>query len=142
MQSQTGRLSSIFKLSDYDSVLKCLKKVPCIQSQEIPYTTRMVVHKFSQVVGDHWIPLMEGHYSEEQVDELLGKLPKSLRDALLPFQLEGIKFGLRRGGRCLIADEMGLGKTLQVSSVKTQIWKWNLYFIWVIDSIYLEKTGG
>lgn len=142
MQSQTGRLSSIFKLSDYDSVLKCLKKVPCIQSQDIPYTTRVVVHKFSQVVGDHWAPLMEGHYSEEQVDELLGKLPKSLRDALLPFQLEGIKFGLRRGGRCLIADEMGLGKTLQVNSVKTRIWKWNLYFIWVIDSIYLEKTGG
>uniref|UniRef100_A0A453L970 Uncharacterized protein n=2 Tax=Aegilops tauschii subsp. strangulata TaxID=200361 RepID=A0A453L970_AEGTS len=38
------------------------------------------------------------------------KLPRRLRDALLPFQLEGVKFGLRRQGRCLITDEMGLAR--------------------------------
>ncbi|MEM7515074.1 MAG: SNF2-related protein, partial [Bacteroidota bacterium] len=32
---------------------------------------------------------------------------------LLPFQKEGVRYALERGGRCLIADEMGLGKTLQ-----------------------------
>lgn len=37
-----------------------------------------------------------------------------LLNSLLPFQLDGVRFGLQRGGRCLIADEMGLGKTLQV----------------------------
>ncbi len=40
-------------------------------------------------------------------------MPLSLRQALLPFQLQGVKFGLKHHGRCLIADEMGVGKTVQ-----------------------------
>lgn len=32
---------------------------------------------------------------------------------ILPFQLDGLRFGVAKEGRCLIADEMGLGKTLQ-----------------------------
>jgi superfamily II DNA or RNA helicase len=32
---------------------------------------------------------------------------------LLSYQIEGIKFGLKNGGRVLIGDEMGLGKTVQ-----------------------------
>lgn len=40
-------------------------------------------------------------------------LKKSLWDKLMPFQREGVEFGLRRDGRCIIADEMGLGKTIQ-----------------------------
>ncbi|CAL9198400.1 unnamed protein product [Musa hybrid cultivar] len=115
--SQGGRRTSVFKLSDHDSVLRCIKKLAVVELQEIPYTTRLVVEKFSQSVGSWWVPCMEGHYTEEQVDELLGKLPRSLRNALLPFQLEGVRFALRRGGRCLIADEMGLGKTIQAISV-------------------------
>lgn len=46
---------------------------------------------------------------------LLNKeLSSSIRKKLLPFQIAGICYGLRRDGRCLIADEMGTGKTLQV----------------------------
>ena len=40
-------------------------------------------------------------------------MPAFLEAALLPFQREGVLFGLARGGRCLIADEMGVGKTVQ-----------------------------
>jgi hypothetical protein len=40
-------------------------------------------------------------------------LREPLASALLPFQREGVRFGLLRGGRVLIADEMGVGKTLQ-----------------------------
>lgn len=40
-------------------------------------------------------------------------MPSSLASVLLPFQREGVRFGLRHDGRCLIADEMGVGKTLQ-----------------------------
>ncbi|KAG5234189.1 DNA annealing helicase and endonuclease ZRANB [Salix suchowensis] len=57
------------------------------------------------------------HFTDEKVDEFIRMLPRKLLDALLPFQLDGLRFGLRRGGRCLIADEMGLGKTLQIKAV-------------------------
>jgi hypothetical protein len=40
-------------------------------------------------------------------------LPAPLEAALLPFQREGVKFGLARRGRVLLADEMGVGKTVQ-----------------------------
>ncbi|KAJ3673121.1 hypothetical protein LUZ60_006495 [Juncus effusus] len=116
-QTQSGCVSSIFKLTDYDQVSKCLKKIPNIKLQDIPYRTRMVVQKFSQLTGDNWAPLVDDHNSDEKVEELFAKLPLFLRDALLPFQLEGVKYGLRRGGRCLIADEMGLGKTLQAIAI-------------------------
>lgn len=36
---------------------------------------------------------------------------------LMPFQKEGIAFGVKNQGRLLIADEMGLGKTLQAIGV-------------------------
>ena len=40
-------------------------------------------------------------------------IPASLETQLMSFQREGVKFGLRHGGRALIGDEMGLGKTVQ-----------------------------
>ena len=40
-------------------------------------------------------------------------LPGPLAAALLPFQREGVRFGLARRGRMLLADEMGVGKTVQ-----------------------------
>ena len=47
------------------------------------------------------------------IDEAYQKIPESLRDAMFPFQREGVKFGLARAGRVLIGDQMGLGKTIQ-----------------------------
>ena len=41
------------------------------------------------------------------------RIPQPLREALMPFQKEGVLFGVRQGGRALIADEMGVGKTVQ-----------------------------
>ena len=46
----------------------------------------------------------------EVCEALLYKLPSGLRETLLPFQRDGVLYGLRRRGRCLIADEMGTGK--------------------------------
>lgn len=99
----------MFKLVDYDVVLKCLKKLPGTSVQEIPSSTKRIIQDIPRYPGpgQKWA-------SDEEVDELLKKLPQQIKDALLPFQLEGVMFGLRRRGRCLIADEMGLGKTLQV----------------------------
>ena len=40
----------------------------------------------------------------------------TLKDALLPFQREGVAAAVERwDGRILLGDEMGLGKTIQVS---------------------------
>ena len=42
------------------------------------------------------------------------RIPDKLRDALFPYQLEGVQRVVHQfRGRCLLADEMGLGKTLQ-----------------------------
>ncbi|XP_072435773.1 DNA annealing helicase and endonuclease ZRANB3 isoform X2 [Chiloscyllium punctatum] len=57
--------------------------------------------------------LPENKCSEDEFDTLLSTLPEKLNQRLLPFQKEGIKFGIERNGRCMIADEMGLGKTIQ-----------------------------
>lgn len=40
-------------------------------------------------------------------------ISSKLNQALLPFQREGVFFGIHLKGRVLIADDMGLGKTLQ-----------------------------
>lgn len=51
--------------------------------------------------------------SGPEVEDRYGRIPPELEAILLPFQKEGVLFGLRRSGRLLIADEMGVGKTLQ-----------------------------
>lgn len=43
-------------------------------------------------------------------EAMLYSLSTGLRETLLPFQRDGVLYGLRRKGRCLIADEMGTGK--------------------------------
>lgn len=40
-------------------------------------------------------------------------IPAPLREALMAFQRDGVRFALQRGTRVLIGDEMGLGKTVQ-----------------------------
>ena len=51
--------------------------------------------------------------SKEEVDARMQYMPAPLAKALLPFQREGVRFGIQRGGRLLLADEMGVGKTVQ-----------------------------
>ncbi|KHG21543.1 Zinc finger Ran-binding domain-containing 3 [Gossypium arboreum] len=117
-QDSGGRKACVYKLRDYGSVLSCLRKSKDIEIREIPHLTLKVVETFSHCfVAGQWRPCRPEHLSDEDVDELITKLPETLLNSLLPFQLEGIKFGLRRGGRCLIADEMGLGKTLQAIAI-------------------------
>ncbi|TVU38101.1 hypothetical protein EJB05_11454 [Eragrostis curvula] len=109
-QSQSSHLRPVFKLVDYDDVLKCLKRLPGAVVQGIPYSTRNVIQNVHTKAIQNWA-------SDNDIDDLLKKLPPQLQDALLPFQLEGVRFGLKRNGHCLIADEMGLGKTLQAIAI-------------------------
>ena len=50
---------------------------------------------------------------ERAVERAYARVPESLRTRMFPFQIEGVKYGLSRGGRVLIGDQMGLGKTVQ-----------------------------
>ncbi|KAH9722052.1 hypothetical protein KPL70_006605 [Citrus sinensis] len=117
-QNNSGGKACVYKLRDYNPVLTCLKNSAGIEVEGIPWVTLNVVEKLSHSIDTgRWNPCRPEHLSDEVVDEMIGKLPKSLLDVILPFQLEGVRFGLRRGGRCLIADEMGLGKTLQAIAI-------------------------
>ncbi|KAL9672124.1 hypothetical protein QQ045_028372 [Rhodiola kirilowii] len=117
-QVSEGGKACVYKLEEYDSVLRCLKIFEDIETEVIPWGTYNAIERMSHShVSGKWIPCRPEHLSDEKVDELISTLPKVLLDYLLPFQLEGIKFGLRRGGRCLIADDMGLGKTLQAIAI-------------------------
>ena len=51
--------------------------------------------------------------SEEEVEQRFMSLPSRFRAALMPFQVEGVRYAIKRKGRCLLADEMGVGKTVQ-----------------------------
>jgi hypothetical protein len=50
---------------------------------------------------------------EAAAEARFARIPAALRAALLPFQVEGVREGLRRDGRMLLADDMGVGKTMQ-----------------------------
>ncbi|KAL3528441.1 hypothetical protein ACH5RR_007763 [Cinchona calisaya] len=117
-QNTEGGKACVYKLGEYDSILRLLKNCKGIECEEIPRGTLRVVETMSNsCVAGKWTPPRPEYLPDEKVDELMRNLPKKLLDMLLPFQLEGVQFGLRRGGRCLIADEMGLGKTLQAITI-------------------------
>ncbi|KAG6450653.1 hypothetical protein O3G_MSEX006680 [Manduca sexta] len=47
----------------------------------------------------------------------LTPVESTLRNKLLPFQADGVRFAIARRGRCMIADDMGLGKTYQALAI-------------------------
>lgn len=49
--------------------------------------------------------------------DLSDKVDSTLVTALMPFQTEGVCFGISRDGRCLIGDDMGLGKSIQALGI-------------------------
>ncbi|KAJ8753087.1 hypothetical protein K2173_012460 [Erythroxylum novogranatense] len=105
----------VYKLRDYDAVLNSLKNYKGVEIEKIPFGTLNVIHRLSHL--GWWAPCRLAHLTDEEVDELFAKLPRKLLDALLPFQVDDLRFGLQRASRCLIADEMGLGKTLQAIAI-------------------------
>jgi len=118
VESEENGSKPIYSLKYYEIVLKALKKLPGIQLQQIPWTTLAVIRQSAcSSANKEWAPTLPDHLSDDEVDSLLQKLPRKLKEELLPFQWDGVRFGLRRGGRCLIADEMGVGKTVQAIAI-------------------------
>eukprot|EP01038_Epipyxis_sp_PR26KG_P009322 gene9322-12559_t len=50
-------------------------------------------------------------------NEIELNIESNLVEQLLPFQLDGIRFVVKHGGRALIGDEMGCGKTIQAIGI-------------------------
>lgn len=99
----------VLPLSDYVAFVSGLAAVTTLRVSPIPDG----VLALFLPSGDR--ARAEAHAAAERL--AAARLPARLRDALLPYQREGVVFALARGGRCLIADEMGLGKTVQALGV-------------------------
>eukprot|EP00667_Euglena_gracilis_P026109 EG_transcript_31157 len=95
-ESGEGRCTAVFPLTRYEEVLETLRLVIGSQSavEGIP----------AETLG--WFRRPPEPAEETGAASALERLPAALRRALFPFQVEGIRFGLRRRGRILLGDEM------------------------------------
>ena len=109
-------------MSQYANMLKYLatvnsgSKSPVVEVEEVPDWVLSAIRTAEK---------SDAAYRAGQVDYVTEMSKVALQgpervSMILPYQMEGALFGLKRGGRCLIADEMGLGKTLQAIMVAYQ----------------------
>lgn len=89
-------------LSEYSSFVS---KIP---SERLPKT---FIPKSVLALFEPGMVERRSQVAREQFD--LQSLDEPLREALFPFQVEGIQAGLQRHGRVMLADDMGLGKSIQ-----------------------------
>lgn len=57
------------------------------------------------------------YLNDDNTKRNVEQLPRTLKNALYDFQIEGVKFGIEHHCRFLLADEMGVGKTIQAISL-------------------------
>ena len=88
-----------FHIADHDTVLR---KVACLKPEvEVTALPNWILQTFSK----------PRDLTPNLVD--ISSIDPYLLTNLMPFQKDGIKYGVSRHGRVLIADDMGLGKTVQ-----------------------------
>eukprot|EP00929_Paragymnodinium_shiwhaense_P087402 TRINITY_DN4758_c0_g4_i1.p1 TRINITY_DN4758_c0_g4~~TRINITY_DN4758_c0_g4_i1.p1 ORF type:complete len:1168 (+),score=190.77 TRINITY_DN4758_c0_g4_i1:154-3657(+) len=118
----------VFPAADYDVVASQLQRLTLTAGlvlEPLPEWLRVVVgHKADRASPNLGVPLAE---AEERVQSFLKTLPAEVVDSrpVMPYQAQGLAFGLHRGGRVLFGDEMGLGKTVQallLSAMFQQEW--------------------
>ena len=94
----------VFDLAIYDQFVIQLQNTFAVELFELPQFVIKGLQTF--------IKMRQADKVVVAVDPVLNIQP-ALYDKLLPFQLAGVKYIVRRGGRGFIGDEMGLGKTIQ-----------------------------
>ncbi|XP_019885387.1 SWI/SNF-related matrix-associated actin-dependent regulator of chromatin subfamily A-like protein 1 isoform X3 [Camponotus floridanus] len=95
-----------FHINEYDTLMqKLIPHESNISITQIPQTILQIFKKSLQ--SDH----------KNILKQDLSKIDKKLVDSLMPFQRDGICFGISKSGRCMIADDMGLGKTIQALGI-------------------------
>lgn len=95
-----------FHIDDYNSLIQKLKNHESnISVTGIPQTILQIFKKRLK------------SEQENILEQDLSKIDRTLISSLMPFQQEGVCFGISKGGRCMIADDMGLGKTIQALGI-------------------------
>ncbi len=105
----TGDLQWHVDLDDYAAVIKQLQTSMATLRDDIyiRYIPDFVLSLATQVQSGVALPTID------ETQTSLSFLPKHMNDSLLPFQRQGIHFGVKScGGRIFFGDEMGLGKTI------------------------------
>uniref|UniRef100_A0A1D2AGI9 SWI/SNF-related matrix-associated actin-dependent regulator of chromatin subfamily A-like protein 1 n=1 Tax=Auxenochlorella protothecoides TaxID=3075 RepID=A0A1D2AGI9_AUXPR len=100
----SSRRTWTFPVSSHDEVTAALEAVPGVRVrlEPLPKPALAVLQDVSGWADD---------------SPRYASIPSNLEAQLMPFQREGVRFALARGGRALIGDEMGLGKTVQALAV-------------------------
>ena len=116
------QLDAPLTLEQYSTMLQYLKTVKFVNIEEVPDWVMKAIEiaekRDSQTEPTHSQSDQDLQYVSDMSRVTLQGRERV--NQILRYQLEGAKFGLRRGGRCLIADEMGLGKTLQAIMIAYQ----------------------
>ncbi|XP_042877338.1 SWI/SNF-related matrix-associated actin-dependent regulator of chromatin subfamily A-like protein 1 [Penaeus japonicus] len=93
-----------FEISEHDKLVQALAPLrPAVCISPLPSFVRRILRSAETEIPASCV-------------DLFGLDPKLL-DALMPFQHEGVCYGVSHNGRALIADDMGLGKTIQALGV-------------------------
>ncbi|XP_065666233.1 SWI/SNF-related matrix-associated actin-dependent regulator of chromatin subfamily A-like protein 1 isoform X4 [Hydra vulgaris] len=96
--------SWLFHIKDHQTVKSLFEKSLNVTLNDIP----------SNVVK-----LLQKAHNNSKINKNtdICKIDSDLLEKLLPFQREGVVFGIEHNGRLLIADDMGLGKTVQAIAI-------------------------
>jgi SNF2 family DNA or RNA helicase len=115
----------LISFNEYDSVVKKFNNLKNkVYIKKIPNFVLSLFNKYNDIdynIIKYKEKIDENEYKTITIDytddfnnpKKISDLPKDLIDYLYDYQKEGVIFGLKKNGRCLIADEMGIGKTIQ-----------------------------
>ncbi|CAD6227673.1 GSCOCG00001353001-RA-CDS [Cotesia congregata] len=103
MYDQKSKLWS-FDITEYKDFMNGLKNVPMVEITPLP---QYVYRVFKE----------NANPKPQKAEPDLSRIDPKLMETLMPFQREGILFGINKNGRCMIADDMGLGKTIQALGI-------------------------
>ncbi|XP_036143302.1 SWI/SNF-related matrix-associated actin-dependent regulator of chromatin subfamily A-like protein 1 isoform X2 [Monomorium pharaonis] len=97
-----------FHINDYNSLLQKLA-----QTKDL----RIFVTKIPEAVLQVFKKNLKSNNKTIYQEQDLSKIDEQLVTTLMPFQQEGVCYGILKNGRCMIADDMGLGKTIQALGI-------------------------
>lgn len=97
-----------FHIDDYNNLLQDIRMV---------FGTKIIISSIPSFVLQAFRNNLRKKSEEKLQVSIEGKIDKILLSQLMPFQKEGVMYGIRNNGNCIIADDMGLGKTIQALGI-------------------------